>query len=62
MTDASYLEGHGYTYEGSIPGIIVQILKKCGCMNPIIYFDELDKDKPFLLLHHFFHSLIVGAP
>ena len=43
MTDASYLEGHGYTYEGSIPGIIVQILKKSGCMNPIIYFDELDK-------------------
>ena len=44
-TDASFLEGHSYTYEGSIPGRIVQILgeKNIGCMNPIIYFDELDK-------------------
>lgn len=42
-TDASYLDGHGYTYEGSIPGRIVDIITKAGCMNPIIYFDELDK-------------------
>ncbi len=44
-TDASFLEGHSYTYEGSIPGRIVQILgeKNVKCMNPIIYFDELDK-------------------
>jgi len=42
-TDSSYLDGHGYTYEGSTPGKIVDILKKSGCMNPIFYFDELDK-------------------
>lgn len=41
--DASYLEGHGFTYEGSCPGKIVQILKDCKSMNPVIYFDELDK-------------------
>ena len=44
-TDASFLEGHSYTYEGSIPGRIVQILgeKNVNCMNPVFYFDELDK-------------------
>lgn len=42
-TDSSYLDGHGYTYEGSTPGKIVDILKKKKCMNPIFYFDELDK-------------------
>lgn len=42
-TDSSYLDGHGYTYEGSTPGKIVDILRKVGCMNPIFYFDELDK-------------------
>jgi endopeptidase La len=42
-TDSAYLEGHGYTYEGSIWGQIVEVIMKSGCMNPIIYFDELDK-------------------
>ena len=42
-TDSSYLDGHGYTYEGSTPGKIVELLKKAKCMNPIFYFDELDK-------------------
>jgi len=42
-TDSSFLEGHGYTYEGSTWGKIVQILIDCKCMNPVIYFDELDK-------------------
>jgi ATP-dependent Lon protease len=41
--DASFLEGHGYTYEGSMWGRIVQILMESKCMNPVIYFDELDK-------------------
>ena len=42
-TDSSFLEGHGYTYEGSTWGKIVQILIDSKCMNPVIYFDELDK-------------------
>ena len=42
-TDSSFLEGHSYTYEGSTWGKIVDILMKSKCMNPVIYFDELDK-------------------
>jgi hypothetical protein len=42
-TDASYLDGHSYTYEGSTWGRIVEILIQSKCMNPVIYFDELDK-------------------
>ena len=42
-TDSSYLDGHSYTYEGSTWGRIVDVLIKSKCMNPVIYFDELDK-------------------
>lgn len=42
-TDSSCLEGHSYTYEGSACGLIVKQLIQCQSMNPIIYFDELDK-------------------
>jgi ATP-dependent Lon protease len=42
-TDSSTLEGHSITYEGSIYGKIVATLMKCKCMNPVFYFDELDK-------------------
>jgi hypothetical protein len=41
--DSSFLEGHSYTYEGSTWGKILQILIDSKCMNPVIYFDELDK-------------------
>jgi ATP-dependent Lon protease len=42
-TDASFLDGHSYTYEGSTWGKIVDVLQQSKCMNPILYFDELDK-------------------
>jgi len=42
-TDSSFLEGHSYTYEGSIYGRIADGLITSKCMDPIIYFDELDK-------------------
>ena len=42
-SDASFMEGHSYTYEGSTWGKIVSILMESKCMNPVIYFDELDK-------------------
>jgi len=42
-TDASFLDGHSYTYEGSTWGKIVDVLIQSKCMNPILYFDELDK-------------------
>jgi ATP-dependent Lon protease len=41
--DSSFLEGHSYTYEGSSWGRILQILMDSKSMNPVIYFDELDK-------------------
>ena len=42
-TDSSYLEGHSYTYEGSTWGRIVDALITYKSMNPVFYFDELDK-------------------
>jgi len=41
--DGSMLEGHGYTYEGSHYGQIASALMEAKCMNPILYFDEVDK-------------------
>ena len=43
LTDASYLDGHGYTYEGAMPGVIVRALIEMKCNNGIIFFDEVDK-------------------
>lgn len=42
-SDSAFLEGHHYTYEGSMWGRVVDILIQSQCMNPIFYFDELDK-------------------
>ena len=42
-TDSSFLEGHSYTYEGSKWGEIVRNLIACKSMNPVFFFDELDK-------------------
>lgn len=43
ISDSSYLKGHSYTYEGSTYGKIVEQLIKAKIMNPIFFFDELDK-------------------
>ena len=42
-TDSAFLDGHSYTYEGSVYGRIANALITSNCMDPIIYFDELDK-------------------
>ena len=42
-SNGSTLEGHNYTYVGSMWGKIVDILMDKKCMNPIIFIDELDK-------------------
>ncbi len=42
-TDGSTLDGYSYTYEGSSYGRLVDMLIKSKCMNPVIFFDELDK-------------------
>ena len=41
--DGTVLEGHSYTYLGSQWGKLVDILMDSKCMNPIIFFDEVDK-------------------
>lgn len=43
VSDSSYLKGHLYTYEGSTYGKIVDEIIKAKVMNPIFFFDELDK-------------------
>ncbi|NDD83503.1 AAA family ATPase [bacterium] len=42
-SDSSILAGHHFTYIGSTPGRIIEILKETQCTNPIVLFDELDK-------------------
>jgi ATP-dependent Lon protease len=42
-SDGSFLEGHSFTYEGSTYGKIAEMLIRTQCMNPILFFDELDK-------------------
>lgn len=42
-SDIANFVGHSYTYEGSMCGRIVEGLMQCGTMNPVLYFDELDK-------------------
>ncbi len=42
-SDISILEGHSYTYEGAHYGRLIEILIETKVMNPIIFFDELDK-------------------
>jgi ATP-dependent Lon protease len=43
INNVSYFNGHSITYEGSTYGKLAEILMDTKCMNPIIYFDELDK-------------------
>jgi ATP-dependent Lon protease len=42
-TCSAYLQGHDFTYEGSKWGRMIEILMEAKTMNPIIFFDELDK-------------------
>lgn len=42
-SDSAQFTGHSYTYEGATWGRIVDCLMQARCMNPVIYFDELDK-------------------
>jgi ATP-dependent Lon protease len=41
--DSAFLQGHDYTFEGSKPGRIIEVIRDAGCMNPVIFFDEVDK-------------------
>ena len=43
QNDGELLHGHGYTYSGAQPGMIVKKLADFGKSRCIVYFDELDK-------------------
>ena len=43
QNDGELLHGHGYTYAGSQPGMIVKKMVEMGKSRCILYFDELDK-------------------
>ncbi len=43
VDDEAVIKGHRRTYIGSMPGKMVQALRECQVMNPVIMLDEIDK-------------------
>lgn len=57
-SDSSYLEGHGFTYSGSEPGMIIKSLIQMKYTNGVFFIDEVDKTSKTYHGKELEHSLL----